>query len=134
MWLGSGPLGALMAVGIVLSPCGALAQRAGLIVNPAAVSVALPSATCGSGCVRFVGALQFANAARDSTSARYAPTQWKREALVGAVVGTALAVLVLTQCDSDANADCPGWGRAVLVFGVSTGTGALIGAMIKRSP
>jgi hypothetical protein len=93
--------------------------------------VALPSVTCDSGCVRLATGLE---TGPDSASLRYAPTESKRGAIIGAIAGTALGVLVLTQCDSDAHADCPGWGRAVLAFGVSTGAGALIGAMFKQPP
>jgi hypothetical protein len=64
--------------------------------------------------------------------ATYQPNYWKRGLVIGAVVGTALAVVSLTQCDSDANADCPGWGRAAGLVVVGTGSGALIGALIHR--
>lgn len=64
---------------------------------------------------------------------RAAPTHWKRGLIVGAIVGTALAAVSLTQCDSDANSDCPGWGRAAGLVAVGSATGALVGALIHRS-
>ena len=76
---------------------------------------------------RDVPASTLAFSGGDSTA-----THWLRGGVIGAVVGTGLAVLVLTQCDSDANSDCPGWGRAAAVLGVSTGAGILIGSMFHK--
>jgi len=65
----------------------------------------------------------------------YEPSQWKLGAAIGAGVGIVLGTIILTTCDSDSNSDCPGWGRAAITLGTSTGIGALIGAFIhKRDP
>lgn len=62
----------------------------------------------------------------------YRANNWKTGLLVGAGVGVLLGSVILATCDSDANNDCPGWGRAGLAVGVGTGLGALIGAVIPN--